>query len=239
METSSRNPVERFLPALAHRDYRVMWYGHISGESASWAMGAAEGWLMFNLTGSSTWVGAIFLVAMLPWFVVPVIAGYLIDRFVRRDILALAYAISLVHSMTLAILVLTGVVQPWHILLLAFINGSARAVHMGAMESLAANLVPEKALPNAYILVNAGYYATRLIGPGLIAPIVDKVGLEWIFFGCTVSYGIGVLFILRIRTRSTGVVEHGRGLRYNVLSGFRYVYGHPMLRSIMLLVMFH
>ncbi len=231
--------MERFLPALFQRDYRVMWYGHLSGESASWAMGAAEGWLIFNLTGSSTWVGAIFLVAMLPWFVVPVIAGYLIDRFVRRDILALAYVVSLLHSFTLAFLVLTGAIQPWHILLLAFINGSARAVHMGAMEALAANLVPEKTLPNAYILVNAGYYATRLIGPGLIAPIVDEIGLEWIFFGCTAFYGVGVSMVLMIRTRSTGVVEHGKGLRHNVFTGFAYVYGHPVLRSIILVVMFH
>ena len=233
--------VERFIPALAHRDYRVMWYGHVSGESASWAMGAAEGWLIFNIADSnpSTWVGSVFLVAMLPWFVVPLIAGYLIDRFVRRDILIVAYVISLLHSLTLGLLVLTGVIQPWHILLLAFINGSSRAVHMGAMESLAANLVPGSVLPNAYILVNLGYYATRLVGPGVIRPLVGVVGLEWIFFACTVFYGVGTLFVLQIRTRSTGVVEQGKGLRYNALSGFRYVYGHRVLRSIIFMVMFH
>ena len=44
-----------------------MWFGHVAGESSSWALGAAEGWLVFNLAESnpSSWVGAVFLAAML------------------------------------------------------------------------------------------------------------------------------------------------------------------------------
>ena len=231
----------RLAPSLAHRDYRMMWFGHVAGESASWAIAATEGWLIFNLAESnpSSWVGSVFLVAMLPWFVVPVIAGYLADRFDRRTVLTLAYVISLLHGLALGLLILTGSIQIWHVLLLAFVNGCARAVHMGAIEALAANLVPGKALPNAYALVNAGYYATRLTGPGVIAPLLGVIGLEWIFLACACLYGIGVFFILQIRTRSTGVVESGRGLIYNALSGFRYVYSHRVLRSVIFLVMFH
>ena len=188
----------RLAPSLAHRDYRMMWFGHVAGESASWAIAATEGWLIFNLAESnpSSWVGSVFLVAMLPWFVVPVIAGYLADRFDRRNVLTLAYVISLLHGLALGLLILTGSIQIWHVLLLAFVNGCARAVHMGAIEALAANLVPGKALPNAYALVNAGYYATRLTGPGVIAPLLGVIGLEWIFLACACLYGIGVFFVL-------------------------------------------
>ena len=218
-----------------------MWYGHVAGESASWALGAAEGWLIFNLaeTNPSSWVGALFLAAMLPWLVVPVFVGMLTDRFSRRDILALAYAVSILHSLALAVLIFTGVIQVWHVLILALINGSARAVHMGAIESLAANLVPGRDLPNAYALVNAGYYATRLIGPGLIAPLMGVIDLSWIFLASTGFYVVGLFFVLRIVTVSTGVVEPERGLVYNALAGFRYVYSHRVLRSVIFLVMFH
>ena len=233
--------LDRLFPALAHRDYRVMWFGHVAGESSSWALGAAEGWLVFNLAGDnpSSWVGAVFLSAMLPWFVLPIIVGFLTDRFSRRDILALAYAISLLHGLALTVLVFTGAIQVWHVLILAFVNGGARAIHMGAIESLAANLVPRKDLPNAYTLVNAGYYATRLIGPGLIAPLMGVVDLKWIFLTCASFYGVALLLVLQILTVSTGVVEPGRSLVYNALSGFRYVYSHRVLRSVIFLVMFH
>ena len=204
-------------------------------------MAAAEGWLIFSIAESnpSSWVGAMFLAAMLPWFLVPVVVGMLIDRFSRRDILALAYGVSLLHSLALALLVFTGVIQVWHLLILAMINGSARAVHMGAMESLAANLVPGRDLPNAYALVNAGYYATRLIGPGVIAPLMGVVDIRWIFLACTGFYGVGLMFVLRIVTISTGVVEPEKGLLYNALAGFKYVYSHRVLRSVIFLVMFH
>ncbi len=87
---------ERLAPALAHRDYRLMWFGHVVGESSSWALAAAAGWLIFSRAESnpSSWVGAMFLAAMLPWFVVPVVVGVVADRFSRRDVLALAYAVS-------------------------------------------------------------------------------------------------------------------------------------------------
>ena len=236
-----RFTLDELAPALTHRDYRVMWIGHVVGESSSWALAAAEGWLIFSIAESnpSSWVGAMFLVAMLPWFVVPLFAGVLTDRFSRRNILALAYAVSLLHSLALALLVFTGTIQVWHILFLALINGSARAVHMGAMEALAANLVPGRDLPNAYALVNAGYYATRLIGPGIIAPLMGVIDLKWIFLTCTGFYGVGLFYVLRIRTVSTGVVEPEKGLVYNALAGFRYVYSHRVLRSVMFLVMSH
>ena len=176
---------------------------------------------------------------MIPWFVVPVLVGYLTDRFVRRDILALAYAISLMHGLALTVLVFTGNIQIWHVLLLAFVNGIARAVHMGAIESLAADLVPRDDLPNAYALVNAGYYATRLIGPGVIAPLLGVVGLKWIFLACSGFYAIGLILVLQIATVSTGGIEPGKSLMYNVLSGFRYVYSDRVLRCVIFLVLFH
>ena len=87
----------RFFPSLDHRNYRIMWVGHIVGESSSWALAAAEGWLIFNLAESnqSSWVGAVFFAAMIPWFFAPIVVGFLTDRFSRRNILVLAYILSL------------------------------------------------------------------------------------------------------------------------------------------------
>ena len=231
----------RFFPSLSYKNYRVMWFGHIVGESSSWALGAAEGWLIFNLAENnpSSWVGAVFFAAMIPWFIAPLVVGMLTDRFSRRNILVLAYAISLLHGMALTVLIFTGSIQVWHILLLAVVNGIARAVHMGAIESLAANLVPASELPNAYTLVSAGYYATRLIGPGLIAPLMGMTDIKWIFLSCVVAYAMGLYLVMRVTALSTGKVDPERGLIYNTLSGFRYVYSHPVLRSVMYVVMFH
>ena len=231
----------RFFPSLTYKNYRVMWFGHIVGESSSWALGAAEGWLIFNLAESnpSSWVGAVFFAAMIPWFIAPLVVGMLTDRFSRRNILVLAYVLSLMHGLALTVLIFTGSIQVWHILILAVINGIARAVHMGAIESLAANLVPAIDLPNAYTLVSAGYFATRLIGPGLIAPLMGMTDIKWIFLSCVIAYAFGLYLVMQVTAVSTGRVDPEKGLIYNTLSGFRYVYSHPVLRSVMYLVVFH
>ena len=232
---------DRFLSALSHRDYRIMWTGHIVGESSSWALGAAEGWLIFNLAENnpSSWVGAVFFAAMIPWFFAPIVVGFLTDRFSRRNILILAYLLSLFHGIALTALIFTGVIEVWHILVLAVVNGIARATHMGAIEALAANLVPTNHLPNAYTLISAGYYATRLIGPGLIAPLMGLTDIKWIFLSCVIAYAAGVYLVTQVKAVSTGRIDPEKGLIYNTFSGFRYIYGHPVLRSVMYLVMFH
>ena len=232
---------ERFLPALSHKNYRIMWIGHVVGESSSWALGAAEGWLIFNLAENnpSSWVGAVFFAAMIPWFFAPIIVGFLTDRFSRRNILIAAYLLSLFHGVILTILIFTGLIEVWHILVLAVLNGIARATHMGAIEALAANLVPSTQLPNAYTLISAGYYATRLVGPGLIAPLMGLSDIKWIFLVCVIAYAIGLFLTTQITAVSTGRIDPDKGLLNNTFSGFRYIYSHPILRSVMYLVMFH
>ena len=231
----------KFLPSMKHGDYRVMWLGHIIGESSSWALGAAEGWLIYNIAESnpSSWVGAVFFAAMLPWFIVPLVVGILTDRYSRKKILAFAYIVSLGHALALTFLVFTGLINVWVILVLATVNGAARAVHMGAIEALTANLVPEKDIPNAYTFVSAGYYATRLIGPGLIAPIMGVSDIKWVFLACTFFYGWALILVLQIRTFSTGGITSGRNLISDTFEGFRYAYGSKVLRSLIFLVMFH
>ena len=218
-----------------------MWVGHIVGESSSWALAAAEGWLIFNLAESnqSSWVGAVFFAAMIPWFFAPIVVGFLTDRFSRRNILVLAYILSLFHGLILTALIFTGAIEVWHILLLAVVNGIARATHMGAIEALAANLVPTHHLPNAYTLISAGYYATRLIGPGLIVPLMGLADIKWIFLSCVIAYALGVYFVTRVTAVSTGRIDPEKSLIENTFSGFRYIYSHPVLRSVMYLVMFH
>ena len=232
---------ERFFPALTHRDFRFMWFGHVAGESASWTLAIAEVWLVFTLAENnpSSWVGLVMLATMLPWFVVPVVVGYLADRFVRRNIVTSAYVISLVHGVILAVLVFADVIQVWHVVILAFVNGGARVTHMGGIESLAANLVPGKNLANGYALISAGYFATRLTGPAVIASLIDVVPLGWIFLIGVGLYCVGLSLTIQIRTISTGVIEPTKSILYNLFSGFRYVYSHGILRNIIFLVAFH
>ncbi len=231
----------RFLPALAHRDFRHLWFAALSADAGAWAVIVARGWLAYHLAENnpSASAGLVIFSAMIPYVLVPVFAGFLADRMVRRDLLAWSMGFQILIHIATAAIALLGVVQIWHLVVIAFITGSAMATQVAGLESLTANLVPRKNLVNAYALINAAFHGTRALGPGAIAPVLALLDIGWAFVIAGVAYIIAITLVLRIETRSTGVIESARGHLRNLAEGFIYAYRHPVLVRVFVLVIFH
>ena len=242
---SGRNAVNvaktRFLPALAHRDFRHLWFAALAADGGAWAVIVARGWLAYDLAENnpSASAGLVIFAAMIPYVLVPVFAGFLADRMVRRDLLAWAMGFQIIIHAATAVLALLGIVEIWHLVVIAFITGSAMATQVAGLESLTANLVPRRDLVNAYALVNAAFHGTRALGPGAIAPVLALLDIGWAFVIAGVAYVIAITLVLRIDTRSTGVIESARGHLRNLAEGFIYAYRHPVLVRVFALVIFH
>ena len=213
----------------------------MAGDSATWALVTVRAWEARRLAeeDSNAWVGITIFASMLPFFLVPPFAGLLADRMVRRNLVAWALAVNLAQGVALAVLALSGDIQMWQLVLFSFVNGSARAVQMTATQSLVANLVPRENLLNGYALTTATLQGSRLLGPGVIAPMMAVIEPGWIFLFCSTYYVASLYLVLRIHTKSTGVVEPARGVLYNLLAGLRYTYTHRTLSVIVVLVLFH
>ena len=125
--SSAQRVTRRLLPSLAYRDFRYLWMTTLSSSGAAWGLIVARGWLVYDLSESSVWVGVTTFAAMIPLFLVPPFAGFLADKFQRRRLLGYVFVLQLAHNAVLAALALTGVIEPWHLVVLAFFNGSARA----------------------------------------------------------------------------------------------------------------
>ena len=231
--------LSRFVLALQHREFRTMWLGVMCAQAAAWALIVARGWLVFDMTGSSMAVGVVTFAAMAPMFFMPPIAGVLADKWDRRSLLAGSYAINLAQNLVLAILALTGVLAEWHIVALAVVNGIARATQQSTSQALAANLVPKEHLLNALSLNAATQHASRLVGPGLAAPLLGFLGAPAAFLLCTGLYGLGWWQIMKIKTRSTGGVRAGESFLSSFSQGIRYAWREPLIRMVLGLVMFH
>jgi len=227
------------MAALAYRDFRIIWTTNISAGAAAWALIVARGWLVYTLTDSNLLVGLVTFTAMVPRALVTPFTGYLSDRFDRRSVLATMFGVNVLHNLVLALLVLTGTVQVWQLVLLSLINGSARAAGMPASQALIPNLVPKDLLLNAIALGQAANHGSRLLGPLAIVPLLAITGVEGAFFLCTGFYVIGLVQILRVRTASTGKIDTRQGLVSNLTAGFAYMYRTPTLRALVLLTMFH
>lgn len=231
--------LDRYVSALRYRDFRWVWIGALSGQSAYWALIVARGILVLNITGSSSLVGITTFAAMVPRFIMPPLTGYLADRFDRRNLLAISYTLQLGHSLVLSALALTGTIEVWHIVILAFANGAFRAFQMTASQALIPNLVPREHLLNAVALNQLSQQGSRLVGPGLIAPLLLISGPEIAFAGSTLFYLTGISAVLRVQIRSSGDIKPGTSIGASIMGAAKYVWHEPRLRSLFVLVALH
>ena len=233
----------RYFASLGSLEYRKLWTATVCSQSASWALIVARAALILQLTGSAAWIGYVTFAAMIPSVVVSPLAGYLADRFNRRTVLACAYALNVADNLTLAILVATRLIEPWQMLVLAAVTGSARSTQMPAAQALLANIVPRNHLLNAVSLYQVTFHGARFVGPFLILVVLWATGHQnWVFFLCAGLYVLGLSMIFSIRTVSKGVVEAGKFSEVflrNLMAGLSYLYHHPLVLSIVLLVVAH
>ena len=104
--------------------------------SAMWTFIVASSWLVLDRSDSSAWVGVITFSSMLPFLLVSPIAGLMADRFDRRNLALAAFVASAINGSVLAVLALLGLIQLWHVAVLAFTGGVLRAVQEPVIQAL-------------------------------------------------------------------------------------------------------
>lgn len=232
---------DRYLLALQYKDYRTLWTANAFAGAANWALIIARGWLAYEITGASLWVGIVTFGAMIPRVFSTPFIGFLADRFDRKMLLRWGLALNLAHNLVLALLVMQGLAGPWVLLFLALLNGTLASARMTTTQSLIPNLVPKERLLNGIALNQATQQGSRMFA-GLIVvfpPLLGWVDISVAFWACTVLYAYALIQVWRIKTRSTGVIDAKQGFIRNLVAGFAYIYGRPQLLAMVLLVLAH
>ena len=232
-------PFNRFLAALEHKDYLTLWTANLCAGAAAWALIVARAVLTDEVSQLYLWVGVVTFAAMIPRVFSTVITGFLADRFNRQTVLQWTYTLNLAHNILLALLVMLGLVNIWWLVGLSLLNGTLRSAQMTTTQSLVPNLVPREMLPNAVALNEATQQGSRFVG-GVVAFLVSLYfGTEPVFWACAALYGIGLVQVARIATRSTGSIDRRRSFWGNLVAGFAYVYSYPPVLAMILVVLAH
>lgn len=234
-----RAVASRFLAALEYGDFQTLWTANFFAGAAAWALIVARGWIVYEFSDSSLWVGVVTFAAMIPRVAVSPFTGYLSDRFDRRTVLRVMFAINVLHNVVLGFLMLSGSAEIWHIVVLSVVNGSARAAQMPAGQALIPNLVPRELLLNAIALNQATMHGSRLLGPLAIIPFLATTGTTGAIFLCAAFYVISLVQTMRLRTASTGRIDKRQSFARNFAEGAIYVYKTPILFSVVVMAIFH
>jgi MFS family permease len=232
------------FPAFESRDYRRLFWDTFFASASNWALLLGRGWLVFELTDSSFWVGVVTFSGMIPFFLVGPVGGVVADRFDRRRVAMLGVAGGIVTSLVLGAVTLAGVVQVWHVVLLAFLSGSARSFATPSEDALVPNLVNPARLLNAIALSGISRHGSRVAGPLVGAVLLNLLGAAWVFMLSALLLGVALTQLWRIEYRTPArVVAAGeaglRALGRSFGAGFRYLEGDMRVALVIALVMFH
>jgi MFS family permease len=113
--------------ALSYRNYRLWFYGQITSLFGTWMQTTAQGFLIYEITRSPAYLGYVTFAAGLPSWLFMLVGGVAADRISRRTLLVITQTSMMILAFILAGLTFTGLVQPWQIIVLAFLLGIANA----------------------------------------------------------------------------------------------------------------
>jgi MFS family permease len=220
--------------ALRHPNYRLWFAGQLVSLFGTWMQTTAQGFLVFQLTGSPVYLGYVGFAAGVPSWLFMLYGGLTADRMSRRKLLLLTQTFMMLLAFILAALVFSGLVQPWHIILLAFFLGIANAFDAPARQAFVRELVEREDMTNAIALNSSMFNMAAVVGPAVAGIAYALFGPAWCFTinGLTFIAVISALLLMRIQGGPT--YQHLQSAFQEILQGFRYVAGDPVIRILIL-----
>jgi len=230
MSAEGRSGAGGAFRAMRHPQFRVYWVGQLVSVTGTWMQTLAQGWLLYRLTDSPFALGLLSVARFGPSFVGAPLAGVVADRFSRRALVLLTQALGLVQASVLAALTLAGVVEPWHILALAGLQGFVETLDMPARQTLQVDLVGIADLQSAVSLNASAFNGARILGPALAGVLVGAWG-EGVCFSVNVVSYLAVLVALAAIRPSARPARSPSSWRADLADGVRFVRATPQVRS--------
>ncbi len=136
-------------------------------------------------------------------------------------------------NLVVAVLISTGLIQFWHLLVVALATGITFALTMPARQAIVPELVPRGTLMNAIALSSGVMNVTRVVGPALAGALIAGIGTQGAYYaavGCTI---VAVAFLALLpRTSPTGE-RGGASVVRDITQGLRYIRGHAIILSLL------
>lgn len=224
----------RVSPALRSRNFRLFWFGQLISVIGTSVQVVAEGWLVYNITGSTFWLGMVGLLGLLPVLPVSLFGGLLIDRVPRRKLILVTQVGLMLQAGVFALLAQSGQLVLWHIIVLYFVFGALLAIDHPARRAFLVELVPAEDLANAVALNATVFNMSSLIGYALAGFLLAGLGagVTMLFNASTYLAPITMLLLIRVRdvvADAPPAAGEKIGLQTALLEGARELLRKPEL----------
>jgi MFS family permease len=236
----TESPKTGIFSALRYRNYRLFWLGQLVSVTGTFMQSTAQQWLVLTLTSNPLALGVVGALQFGP-LLIP-FGGAVADRWPRRNVLIATQASAGILAVALWLLTVTGVVQLWHVFMLALLLGIVNAVDMPTRQAFVSEMVPPKSLLNAVSLNSAQFNASRIVGPGLAGALIAVLGVPLLFLLNAISFVAVIAGLLLMRQHELMPVPkatpgHGMARIRAMGDGARFVFATPMVRTTFMMLL--
>ncbi|MFD0200891.1 MULTISPECIES: MFS transporter [Saccharothrix] len=218
-----------------NRDFRLVWTGQALSEFGNGVSQLAYPLLVLAITGSPAAAGALAAVRALPYLLLGLVAGALVDRWDRKRTMITCDLLRALNVVTIPIALLLGALTPAHVFVVGFLGGVLYVFFSAAEGAVLPNVVREEQLTTAVSAQETAQSACGVVaGPIGGALLQFSRGLPFLVDALSFLASALCLSFVRGRFRDEAVAEPKprRSLRADVAEGVRWLWEHSALRLI-------
>jgi MFS family permease len=223
--------------SLRHRNYRYFWIGTLLSNIGDWMDNVAFNWLMWELTGSGAFLGLLALFRAAPILVFTLFGGALADRMERRRLLQLTQFGAMFLALLLSALVLTDVVEVWHVFAIAAGRGIVMSINMPTRQAMLSDIVERKDLTNAIALNSATMNLTRVLGGSIGGILITIIGTGGVFLVNGLSTVILIVTLSLMVIPPLATDARRRSILRSIGDGLSYIRANDILLSLIILAL--
>lgn len=220
----------RTFSSLHNRNFRNFWIGQCISTMGTWIQRTAQTWLVYQMTDSAMLVGLLTACQFLPILFLTLVAGTFVDRIPKRTILIITQSGYCLLGVIMTVLVMTGIVQYWQVLVIALAHGVLQSIDTPTRQSFVVELVGPKDLINGISLNSTIFNLAKIAGPSLAGLLMVQFSVGICFLIDAVSYLAVLAGLFLIKLDHVVATPSKQRVWQDVVEGLRCVWSHPDIR---------
>ncbi len=219
---------------LGIRDFRWYWLATVSYYIGFFTEILARGWLAYEMTQSAVLLGVVVVSQGVPQALLAVLGGVLADRVKKRTLIMCAQGVLTLSAITLAVLVVTGVIAYWQLVALSLVAGVSIGLSLPARLAFVSELVPGDRFVRAYSLYYVANNTMRVGGPAVGGIATAFLGIGVTFLLIAVAHGICFSLLLAARLSEAERPPQVRPILRDLAETFAFASRTPVILILML-----
>lgn len=225
---------QTFASLIEHPVFATYYVGNVGFFFGMNMMIILRGWLVFQLTERASSLGLIMAAVALPMLALAPIGGVVADRVDKRTLLIWTQSTLTFVNLVNTVLVWTGAIEFWHLLVMSVLSGAAFSFNMPGRQALVPTLVPRERLMNAMSLTTAAMNASRIVAPALGGALIEPLGMGGAFAVCTAFYAVAVVTTAMLPPAPPARREVEFTFFQDLKGGFGYIRADQLVLGLLL-----